>query len=302
MWWTAENEWFAGRVVDHHANGRTGTTIFYDDGETHVHEMTEETWKLEPPSSAAAARPPPRVGDSVRIWWKAQNKFLPGRVVRRHPSAGPLCVSVRYHRAFLTEVDSTTIFCTSAGVSDSATPFCEIQHDTGHERVEVLDARNKLTRLMRASSDMAVPAAVPNGGRRRRRSNALLVAGAAAAAGGAKRNHEPNAATSPTSSAVDSGRRRARGGRRRSRTSLPAEKMRSLLDEVFSRVLLTSQHTLRCLAVPVNRAQFPDYFDKVKQPIDLRTMREWLRRAKAPNLNREELLALLTRMVDNSIT
>ena len=78
--------------------------------------------------------------------------------------------------------------------------------------------------------------------------------------------------------------------------------MRSLLDEVFSRVLLTSQHTLRCLAVPVNRAQFPDYFDKVKQPIDLRTMREWLRRAKAPNLNREELLALLTRMVDNSIT
>ena len=34
VWWTAENEWFAGRVVDHHANGRTGTTIFYDDGET----------------------------------------------------------------------------------------------------------------------------------------------------------------------------------------------------------------------------------------------------------------------------
>ena len=273
VYWTAESEWFSGRVMVHRESGPSkGTKIRYDDGETHVHDMKDEIWRLEASASSHAF---PALGDAVRLWWRAHGQFVAGRVVRLHKGRQ---ASVRYHQTYL---PSDSELLAAASASPDATT--EVRHDFDHENFEIMSPRDKLGRELRSLPEMRLP--------EKHSASKFANVHLKKAVDSASQN-ETGAANAAIS--------KPKASRRRSRSTLPAEQMRSLLDEVFSRALLCSKHTLRCLAVPVNRAQFPDYFEKVQHPMDLRTMREQLRRAKEHDLSREGLLKLLTLMVDNS--
>jgi hypothetical protein len=54
VWWTEEQQWFAGRVTSVQRNGHT---IRYDDGHTLKHNLDEEQWEKEPAKRKATAPP-----------------------------------------------------------------------------------------------------------------------------------------------------------------------------------------------------------------------------------------------------
>ena len=196
--------------------------------------MVDETWRVRPPLSRR-----PKVGDIVQIWWGSENRFLAGHIVRAHDvvasptsSTVSMSFSVRYHQKYL----PLNWLKANGFPSTAQTQTLDFRHDFAHERVKFLGPKHKVFKDIRNLQRSAIKV------------------------------HKAASPKVPFVETVDAKRQRktVTPSRGRRRSARPTEHMRSLLDEVFSRVLLRSKHTLRCLATPVNKAQFPDYCEKVR--------------------------------------